>query len=283
MAYFFFDFKDVGKQDARAFLSSVLVQLSNQSVSLYNILLEFYLTHQRGLQQPSESALILCLEKMLQVPKVSLYLIADALDECPDTAGIHSPREKVLDLVEKLAGLHFPNLRLCVTSRPEVDIRNVLEPLTSASTRMSLHDEDGQKKAIADYISSVVYSDKKIMRWPEQDRELVNETLSGRAGGMYGCYFPLIAISYDQIGSGGFRVNSRPYAVVSHRVCDVFLMNCPKPWTRRMNGYYKKFPGPTEYIHIDSCNALRLPSAHFVCRSWRRYLRLISAPEAFQS
>ena len=196
IAYFFFDFKDAGKQDARAFLSSVLVQLSSQSVSLSNILLEFYSSHQRGSQQPSENALIQCLEKMLQVPKVPLYLIVDALDECPGTAGMHSSREKVLELVEKLVGSHFPNLRLCITSRPEVDIRDVLEPLTAPSTRMSLHDEDGQKKAITDYISSVVYSDKKIMRWPEQDKELVTKTLSDRAGGMYEYCFPFMILSY---------------------------------------------------------------------------------------
>jgi hypothetical protein len=193
---FFFDFKDAGKQDARAFLSSALVQLSSQSVSLFNILLEFYSSHQRGSQRPSESALLQCLEKMLQVPKVPLYLIIDALDECPDTSGMHSSREKVLELVEKLVGLHFPNLRLCITSRPEIDIRNVLEPLTSPSTRMSLHDEDGQKKAIANYISSVVYSDKKIMRWPEQDKELVTKTLSDRADGMYEYCFPFMTLSY---------------------------------------------------------------------------------------
>jgi hypothetical protein len=74
MAYFFFDFKDAGKQDARAFLSSALVQLSSQSVSLFNILLEFYSSHQRGSQRPSESALLQCLEKMLQVPKVHSIL-----------------------------------------------------------------------------------------------------------------------------------------------------------------------------------------------------------------
>jgi hypothetical protein len=128
--------------------------------------------------------------------KSPLYLIIDALDECPDTSGMHSSREKVLELVEKLVGLHFPNLRLCITSRPEIDIRNVLEPLTSPSTRMSLHDEDGQKKAIANYISSVVYSDKKIMRWPEQDKELVTKTLSDRADGMYEYCFPFMTLSY---------------------------------------------------------------------------------------
>jgi len=237
VAYFFFDFKDAGKQDARAFLSSVLVQLSSQSVSLCNILLELYSAHQRGSRQPSESALIQCLEKMLQVPKVPLYLIVDALDECPDTSGMRSSRERILELVEKLIELHSPNLSLCITSRPEVDIRNVLEPLTPTFTRISLHDEDGQKNAIADYISSVVYSDKKIMRWPELDKELVTKTLSDRADVKYECRFPLITLSNVQIAFDGSHVKSRPYAAVSRRVCDVFLKNCPKPWMRRMNGY----------------------------------------------
>jgi hypothetical protein len=193
MAYFFFDFKDTGKQDARAFISSVLVQLSSQSTALSNILLELYSSHQRGSQQPSDSALIQCLEKMLKVSRnVPLYLIVDALDECPDISGVHSSREKVLELIEELVELHLPNLHLCITSRPEVDIRNVLKPLTSTPDCISLHDEDGQKEDIAEYISSVVYSDKKIMRWSEQDRELVVKTLSDRANGMYECRSPLI-------------------------------------------------------------------------------------------
>jgi hypothetical protein len=185
MAYFFFDFKDTGKQGARAFLSSVLVQLSNQSVLFCNIILELYSAHQHSSQQPSDRELGQCLEKMLKIPiQESMYLILDALDECPDTSGLSSPREMVLDLVEKLVSLRLSNFRLCVTSRPEIDIRNVLEPLTSTSNRISLHDEEGQKKDIADYVRSVVYSDRKMMKWRKSDKELVIETLSARANGM---------------------------------------------------------------------------------------------------
>ena len=72
-----------------------------------------------------------------------------------------------------------------VASRSEVDIRNVLEPLTSTSSRISLHDEDGQKKDIADYVSSVIYSDIKTMRWREEDKMLVVRALSDRNGGVY--------------------------------------------------------------------------------------------------
>ena len=191
MAYFFFDFKDTGKQDIRAFLSSILAQLSHQSTSFRDILFEFYSAHQRGSQRPSDSALIHCLKRMLDSPcKVPIYVIVDALDECPDTSGVKSPREKVLALVEELVGLRLPNLRFCVTSRLNVDILNVLNPLTSPSNRISLHDEDGQKKDIAHYVSSVVYSDQRIMRWREKDKQLVVKTLLDRAGGMYGFQSP---------------------------------------------------------------------------------------------
>ena len=126
-----------------------------------------------------------CLENMFRLPTNGpIYLVLDALDECPDTSGLQSSREKVLDLVKKLVRFRLPNLRICVTSRPEVDIKNVLQPLTSTSTRISLHDEEGQKKDISDYVRSVVHTDSKMVRWREQDKELVIETLSDRANGM---------------------------------------------------------------------------------------------------
>jgi len=185
LAYYFFDFKDTRKQDTRGFLSSILVQLSRQSVSFCKILHELLSEHQHGSKQPSDSALKQCLEKVLKVSRnFPLYVIVDALDECPDTSGLQSPREKLLALIQELVGLDLPNFRLCVTSRPEIDIRNGLEPLTTISSRVSLHDEDGQKDDIADYIRFTIYSDK-TMRWREEDKEQVVEALSNRAHGMY--------------------------------------------------------------------------------------------------
>ncbi len=193
LAYYFFDFKDTRKQDSRGFLSSILVQLCDQSTSFCKILHQLFSEHQRGSKQPCESALKQHLEKILKGSRnVPIYVVVDALDECPDTSGLQSSREKVLALVQDLVGLNLSNLRLCITSRLEVDIRNVLEPLTPMSYRVPLHDEDGQKEDIADYIRFVVYSDKKIMRWREKDKELVVETLSNRVNGMYECGSPFI-------------------------------------------------------------------------------------------
>ena len=185
MGYFFFDFKDAGKQDVRALLSSLIVQLCSRSDSSYDILHGFYSAHHCGLQQPSVRALSRCLENMLKVPgQLPTYIIVDALDESPDTSGMQSSREKVLEFIEALIGLHLPNLRLCVTSRPEVDIRIVLESLTSTYNRISLHDESGQQKDIIDYVSSVVYLDRKMKKWREEDKKRVIEALSEGADGM---------------------------------------------------------------------------------------------------
>ena len=114
--------------------------------------------------------------------QVPIYLIMDALDECPNDSGIPSSREKVLKLVKQLVGLHRPNLRLCITSRPEFDIRSVLKP--SATQQISLHDEGGQRQDIIDYVTSVVRSDERMKRWRDNDKTMVIEKLTAKADGM---------------------------------------------------------------------------------------------------
>jgi hypothetical protein len=185
MAYFYFDFRDANKQSLRDLLRSLLTQLSARSGRRCDTLSSLYSAHDQGKNQPSDDILVECLKEMLTFPDHHpTYLVIDALDESPNTSGIPSPRDRVLQFLKELVNLSLPNLHVCVTSRPEIDIRNVLEPLTSR--RVSLHDQSGQKKDIADYVRSVVYSDaEQIMRrWRVEDKELVIQVLSERADGM---------------------------------------------------------------------------------------------------
>ena len=67
-----------------------------------------------------------------------IYLIVDALDECPNTSKAPNSlrsRQEVLEVVKELVNLRLQTLHICVTSRPEFDI--------------------------AEYVHSVVYSDKE--------------------------------------------------------------------------------------------------------------------------
>ena len=183
LAYFYFDFRDVDKQNLHNLLPSLLIQLSAWSDPYCDILSQLYSAHGRGAQNPSARAMVECLKEMLSLEAPGpTYIIMDALDECPITSTIPSPREDVLELVDDLVSLRLPNLHICVTSRPEYDIRIVLERLTKSP--VSLHDESGQQEDIATYVASFVHSNQRMRRWREEDKNLVIKTLSDKADGM---------------------------------------------------------------------------------------------------
>ena len=183
LAYYYFDFRDVKKQDRYGLLSSLVSQLSAELDPCYKILSQLYSDHASGTRRPTTSTLTKCLKAMLSIPgQGPIYIIVDALDECPDLSGTPSAREEVLELVQELVDMKLSNLHLCVASRPEVDIRKTLEPLKPL--QISLHDETGQKDDIIKYINSVVHSDKKMRSWRDEDKELVVEVLSEKADGM---------------------------------------------------------------------------------------------------
>jgi hypothetical protein len=184
MAYFYFDFKDIHKQKLHNLLSSLLTQLSARSDPCCDILFRLYSVHDRGVQQPSDRTLVEYLKEMIILLDAQgpTYIVLDALDECPKTSAIPPPRVEVLEFVEELVGLHLPNLHICVTSRPELDIRAVLEPLTARP--VSLHDESGQQEDIANYVASIVESDRRTWRWRKDDKDLVIKTLTEKADGM---------------------------------------------------------------------------------------------------
>ena len=183
MAYYYFDFRDTEKQNRRKLLFSLLSQLSARSDLCCYILHRIYVTHDNGSHKPTDDVLIQCLKETLTSSNDRpIYIIMDALDECPNTFGMPSPREVVLDFVKELVELSLPHLRICITSRPEIDIRTIIEPLTTR--RVSLHDETGQTKDIVEYVNSVVRSDMCMGKWREEDQKLVIDTLSEEADGM---------------------------------------------------------------------------------------------------
>ena len=180
LAFFYCDDE---KSGVRGLLSSVLIQLCHQSDSYSQILSEFYSENENGLEDPSDKELERRLKDILEVPgQAPIYLVVDGLNECSNTSAIPSPREKVLMLFEDLVDSKLQNLRICITSRTEIDIKEALEPLTSCS--VCLHDASGQRKDIDEYIKSVVNTDPKMRKWEAIDRELVINVLTKNSDGV---------------------------------------------------------------------------------------------------
>jgi hypothetical protein len=185
VAYYYFDFKDAAKRDVRGLLTSVLMQLVDDSDPCWHLLSQLHNICRDGSEQPSEAALTQCLNSMLDLPgQIPTYITIDALDECPNNTGTPSARERVLNFVEDLVQSNHSNLFICITSRPEQDINAVLNPLTHPSHRVSLHEEGGQMEDITSFVRSFVMNDRTMRKWRAEDKELVIRVLSERAQGM---------------------------------------------------------------------------------------------------
>jgi hypothetical protein len=181
IVYYYFDFRDSKKQDCYGLLSSIILQLSVNSEPCSNILSKLY-SDIGPVLKPTLIALKICIKDMLSQPgQGPIYIIVDGLDECPNSSGTPSARREVLDLIQDLVGLKRLNVHVCVTSRPEIDIRMVLGSLEHL--QISLDDEIGQKADIIAFIEHTVHSNS-MPEWTEEDQSLVISTLSQKSNGM---------------------------------------------------------------------------------------------------
>jgi hypothetical protein len=184
LAYFFFDFRDENKQSCNSLLRSLLFRLSTQSHHLSDILAHLHSVYEDGKRQPSDVTFTRCLKKMLSHPSQDpIYLIIDGVDQCPDSSGSGpSAREQVLKLIDDLVGLRLSNVHICVSSRPEIGKRTVSKDSTMLS--VSLHEQNGHREDIGDYIKSMVYSDPKMGSLSEKEKRRVVETVTKKSHGV---------------------------------------------------------------------------------------------------
>ena len=182
LTFFYCDFREERKRDLRGLLSSLLVQLCHQSDSCCDLLSKLFSDNGNGSQHASDAALVGCLKNILKLPRRNpIYLIVDALDECPNPPVRLTPRKEVLCFLEELIN-SIPNLRICVTSRPETDIKLVLDRLTSYT--IPLHDERRQIDDINGYITWFVNNDEGMQEWTREVKDHVIDVLTRKADGM---------------------------------------------------------------------------------------------------
>ncbi|KAI0294462.1 ankyrin repeat-containing domain protein [Multifurca ochricompacta] len=155
-------------QDARGLVSSLLIQLSEQSELCSEIISRLYSAHATGSVQAGDDALLECLKDMLSIPgQGPIYLILDGLDQSPDDP---SARESVLDLIQLLVQLGHPHLHICVS----VVSKPISEQFSS-----------GQVEDINNYINFFIKTNANTSQWKDEDKEFVIKKVSEEADGMF--------------------------------------------------------------------------------------------------
>jgi hypothetical protein len=156
IAYFFFDFNDVKKQDPEMMVRSLLCQLSQQSIKISASLDALFSSCESGQRQPSIGALMDALQSMMRdLPQI--YIVLDALDEC-------TQRVELMEMVEMTVKWKVPNLHLLVTSRRERDIENSLEGCVDVQNSICLQSKVVDKD-IQHYVRQRLSDDKVLSKW----------------------------------------------------------------------------------------------------------------------
>ncbi|VDB93418.1 unnamed protein product [Peniophora sp. CBMAI 1063] len=172
LVYFYFDFGDTTKQDCRALAASLVFQLATCSEACQS-----YLRQQQTATSPTYDELLVMLSSLVKLAG-HVYIIIDALDECPEQERDKGSSRFLKHLCELDVG--EKDFHLLVTSRPEADIWVLLSSVTHI---LSLNDDQQHLEDVSAYITSRL--DRNEYRWSPDVKERVYGVLNERSNGMF--------------------------------------------------------------------------------------------------
>jgi len=172
-AAFYFTFSDNDKQSYQSLLRSLVVQLGWKEPSL-SMLTQAYETSNGSLpgREKLEEILLRAVEAFKEV-----FLLLDALDECPDTNDI---RQGVLHGLERLMQ-RTSKLRVLATSREVSDVRESMRVLRAEVLAIptQMVDKDIQK-----WVLNWLLRDRKLRSLDVATKKLIEDNISQKADGM---------------------------------------------------------------------------------------------------
>jgi ankyrin repeat domain-containing protein 50 len=160
-----------------ACLSSLVAQLCTRLTTLRPHISQFYERCNHGKLRPGLDELTGILCEVIQ-SLGHVFIVIDALDECPKG----EERESLLAVLSNIKSRTMYNLHTLVTSRREPDVEENLTPLiTSQPISLQGVEVDGDIQA---HISSVLATDPKLKKWPDDIKHEIEVTLTKGANGM---------------------------------------------------------------------------------------------------
>ena len=180
IAFFFFKFDDETKQDASGMLRGLILQLSSQCEDTHD--LDALYVRYRDTAPPYD-ALIECLKQIVSRFR-DVYLILDALDECP----LVSNREAMLDTLVQLHNSLGNRVHILATSREEIDIKDAIGSLLDG--KIPMRNQEVQRD-IALFIKDRLNSSSLLKRW-EAYHIRIEAVLTQRANNKEASHHPTV-------------------------------------------------------------------------------------------
>lgn len=165
-AYWYFEFGVNATQSVDALSRSLIRQLSWSPLAS-SITDLWKRNYHRG-SQPDSEAILAVLDDVLSKISSQVYLVFDALDECPENES-SKERGSFLALLVGLLERHPSKVHILATSRPEEDIGQALEKFSKVDLEDCLADD--VKRFVTASIS------QHLDKWDEEIKKLILDTL----------------------------------------------------------------------------------------------------------
>jgi hypothetical protein len=172
MAFFYFDFNNKDTLPDVVF-RSLIEQLTVQSTAIPHVL-ETLFSNNSGARRPVAQEELMSTLKSIIGSFQAVYIVFDALDECPE-------RSRFLSAIQDIHALEFDTLHLLVTSRKERDIEDTLSGLISHEVPMDENLVDGDIRV---HVSRTLEDDTRFRMFSAGEKEMVMAALIEGAHGM---------------------------------------------------------------------------------------------------
>jgi ankyrin repeat domain-containing protein 50 len=162
-------------------LCSLITDICSNRRDTPTALQKAYDHENHGQQRPTTASLVEMLKAVMEGFE-SVYLIVDAVDECPKSDG---ERLKFLEVLNEIFSWQLENLHIFLTSRREIDVVATLDELPKNLGQFQVIEVGYQSQGdITKYLNQRL-QDRQFARWTSELKQEVSNELSSQADGIY--------------------------------------------------------------------------------------------------
>jgi hypothetical protein len=183
VAYFYFDFRDIQKQNAKGMVQSLIYQICKRKPAMSKAVVQLWdqYRHNTRAQEPGLKDDLLPALKESLVGFKGIYVVLDGLDECS------SENNDLRTLLTTLNSMHqwsSSQLHLMLASRFISEIHERISPLLAiqGNVEIDLHRVEEVNEDIRKFVFAEL---GEHGTWSDAAKETVATALIGKAEGMY--------------------------------------------------------------------------------------------------
>ncbi|CAG8929162.1 unnamed protein product [Penicillium salamii] len=167
LGYWYFQFGVEATQSVDNMFRSLVRQLSRSPLA--PAVTKLWEDHHLKGSQPDSEAIFDVLNDLISGIKGEIYLVFDALDECPENEEVKE-RSSLLSLLERLIERHSTKIHILATSRPEQDIVHKFEQFSKIDLEAHLAED------VKTFVTSCL-AKAPLNRWKTDIQNLIIEEL----------------------------------------------------------------------------------------------------------